>query len=149
MLTSARYNVTESRVRVTLRLTVGQSGPSWCRAPDGAHDQILVTVWLLRSCPCGAPPLTKGRVCRFNVTELDRTVNNKPSPPVLLWALQSVTDLVSFTTRHWSRSCDFRLQFLTPIVFKPSTESSHLTAGLPTRRVPSWGNNYDNHILYN
>jgi hypothetical protein len=32
------------RVRVTLRLTVSQSGPSRCRAPSGAHDQILVTV---------------------------------------------------------------------------------------------------------
>jgi hypothetical protein len=47
--------------------------------------------------------------------------------------------LASFTiTRHWSLSCDFRLQFLTPIVFKSfSAESSHLIAGLPTRRVPS------------
>jgi hypothetical protein len=24
---------------------------SWCRAPSGAHDQILVTVWQLLSCP--------------------------------------------------------------------------------------------------
>jgi hypothetical protein len=40
--------------------------------------------------------------------------------------------------RHWSRSCDFRLQFLKPSVFRvSSTEPSHLTAGLPTRRVPS------------
>jgi hypothetical protein len=40
------------------------------------------------------------------------------------------------TARHWYRSCDFRLQFLRPIVFKSSTESSHLIACLPTRRVP-------------
>jgi hypothetical protein len=40
------------RVRVTLRLTVTQSVClSWCRAPFGAHDQILVTVWQLLSCP--------------------------------------------------------------------------------------------------
>jgi hypothetical protein len=47
--------------------------------------------------------------------------------------------LVSFTIAlHSSRSCDFRLQFLTPIVFKSSSaESSHLIAGLPTRRIPS------------
>jgi hypothetical protein len=39
---------------------------------------------------------------------------------------------------HWSWSCDFRLQFLMPIVFRSSsTESSHLIAGLPTRWVPS------------
>jgi hypothetical protein len=24
---------------------------SWCRAPSGAHDQILLTVWQLLSCP--------------------------------------------------------------------------------------------------
>jgi hypothetical protein len=39
---------------------------------------------------------------------------------------------------HWSRSCVFRLQFLTPIIFRSSSiESSHLIAGLPTGRVPS------------
>jgi hypothetical protein len=24
---------------------------SWCRSPSGAHDQILITVWQLLSCP--------------------------------------------------------------------------------------------------
>jgi hypothetical protein len=38
--------------------TDGQSvSKSWCRAPD------FITVWQLRSCFCGAPSLTKGRVC--------------------------------------------------------------------------------------
>jgi hypothetical protein len=42
--------------------TDGQSvSKSWCRAPSGAHD--LITVWQLRSCFCGAPSLTRGRVC--------------------------------------------------------------------------------------
>jgi hypothetical protein len=46
---------------------------------------------------------------------------------------------VSFTiTSHWSRSRDFRLQFLKSIAFKsPSIESSHLRAGLPSSRLPS------------
>jgi hypothetical protein len=39
--------------------------PSWCRAPSGAHDQILGTVEQLRVCPCGAPSLTRGRVCHL------------------------------------------------------------------------------------
>jgi hypothetical protein len=31
--------------------TEGQSvSKFWCRAPSGAHDQIFITVWLLRSC---------------------------------------------------------------------------------------------------
>jgi hypothetical protein len=36
---------------------------SWCRAPCGAHEQIFITLWHLRSCFCGAPSLTRGRVC--------------------------------------------------------------------------------------
>jgi hypothetical protein len=36
---------------------------SWCRAPYGAHDQIFIMVWQLRSCFCGAPSLRRGRIC--------------------------------------------------------------------------------------
>jgi hypothetical protein len=44
--------------------TDGQSvSKFWCRAPSGAHDQIFITVWHLRPCFCGAPSLTRGRVC--------------------------------------------------------------------------------------
>jgi hypothetical protein len=44
--------------------TDGQSvSKSWCRAPSGAHDHIFITVWHLRPCFCGAPSLTRGRVC--------------------------------------------------------------------------------------
>jgi hypothetical protein len=40
--------------------SVGQSvSLSWCWAPSGTHDQILDSVWLLLSCPCGAPTLTR------------------------------------------------------------------------------------------
>jgi hypothetical protein len=41
---------------------------SWCRAPAGAHDQIFLLVWKLLSCPCGAPSLTRGRVCHLSIT---------------------------------------------------------------------------------
>jgi hypothetical protein len=47
------------------------------------------------------------------------------------WNLASSTIAV-----NWSRSCVFRLQFLTPITFRSSSiESSHLTAGLATVRI--------------
>jgi hypothetical protein len=36
---------------------------SWWRAPSGAHDQIFLIVWQLRCCFCGAPSLTRERVC--------------------------------------------------------------------------------------
>lgn len=39
---------------------------------------------------------------------------------------------------HWSWSCDFRLQFLKPLIFRfSSPESSHLTAGQPSLLLPS------------
>jgi hypothetical protein len=38
---------------VTLRLTVSQSvSKFWYRAPSGAHDQIFISVWQLRSSLC-------------------------------------------------------------------------------------------------
>jgi hypothetical protein len=41
-LTADWFNWTESQSHIT---TDGQSvSPSWCRAPSGAHDQILITV---------------------------------------------------------------------------------------------------------
>jgi hypothetical protein len=56
------------KVKVTLRLTVSQSvSKSWCRAPFGAHDLILITVWQLRSSFCGVPSLTRGRVCLLSL----------------------------------------------------------------------------------
>jgi hypothetical protein len=44
--------------------TDGQSiSKTECRATSGAHDQIFVTLWQLRSCFSGAPSLTRGWVC--------------------------------------------------------------------------------------
>jgi hypothetical protein len=46
--------------------TDGQSASkSWSQDPSGAHDQIFITVWQLRSCFYRAPSLTRGRVCFF------------------------------------------------------------------------------------
>jgi hypothetical protein len=48
--------------------TDGQSiSKSWYRAPSGAHDQIFISAWKLRSCFRGAPSLTRGRVCLLYV----------------------------------------------------------------------------------
>jgi hypothetical protein len=51
------------KVKVTLRLTVSQSVSLGVEPPSGAHDQKFITVWQLRSCFCGAPSLTRGRIC--------------------------------------------------------------------------------------
>jgi hypothetical protein len=49
------------------------------------------------------------------------------------WTLAS-----SITALYGSRSCDLCHQFVKPIMFRSySTQSSHLIAGVPNRRVPS------------
>jgi hypothetical protein len=48
--------------------TDGQSvSKSWYRAPSGAHDQIFIYVWQLRSCSCGVPSLTRDWICLLSV----------------------------------------------------------------------------------
>jgi hypothetical protein len=47
-----------NRVRVTLQQSVS---PAWCRAPSGAHDQILITV-----CQYWTPHLTRCPVCHLS-----------------------------------------------------------------------------------
>jgi hypothetical protein len=52
---------------------------SWCRAQFGTWDQILLpaAVWKLRSCLCGAPSLTRRRVCSFQCNHsMVRVVQN-------------------------------------------------------------------------
>jgi hypothetical protein len=40
---------------------------SWYRAPSGAHAQIFISVWQLRSCFRGASSRQRGRVCLLYV----------------------------------------------------------------------------------
>jgi hypothetical protein len=51
------------KVKVTLRLTVSQSVSLGVEPHLGPHDQIFFTVWSLKLYFCGAPSLTRGRVC--------------------------------------------------------------------------------------
>jgi hypothetical protein len=49
--------------------TDGQSvSMSWCQVHSETCDQILFSVWNLLCCLCGAPSLTRGRVCLLSVT---------------------------------------------------------------------------------
>jgi hypothetical protein len=41
---------------------------SWFRAPSGALDKMLITVWQLLFCRYRAPPLTRGRVCHLSLS---------------------------------------------------------------------------------
>jgi hypothetical protein len=62
---------------------------SWCRAPSGAHHQILVTVWQLQFCPWGAPSLTRGGVCLL----LESVSSNK--------SIFSMYSYIHFTCFTW------------------------------------------------
>jgi hypothetical protein len=55
------------KVKVILRPTVSRPVCLGIRHPFWAYDQIFVTVRKLRVCSCGAPSLTRGRVCRLQL----------------------------------------------------------------------------------
>jgi hypothetical protein len=40
---------------------------SWCRAPSGAHDQIVINCLTVAVLSCRGPSLTGGRVCLLSV----------------------------------------------------------------------------------
>jgi hypothetical protein len=64
---------------------------SWCRTPSGAHDQIFITVWQLRSFFFFAPSLARGRVCLL----------------YMLLALTSAVFLESESLGTWSQIWNF------------------------------------------
>jgi hypothetical protein len=55
----AEYSSSQSHIATDGQLI----SKSRCGAPFGAHDQIFITLWQLRSCFSGAPSLMRGRIC--------------------------------------------------------------------------------------
>jgi hypothetical protein len=78
-----------------------------------------------------APPRWKRKQCAYTLSGFEGIYfffywHYSPS-----WTLASST-----TALHWSQSCHFCIQFLMLIIIRSSsTESCHLTAGLPTYLV--------------
>jgi hypothetical protein len=68
-----RFGGTNARIQWSLSLSLmlrpTVSGPVCLgiKHPFGAYDQILIIVWQVRVCWCGAPSLTWGRVCRLQL----------------------------------------------------------------------------------
>jgi hypothetical protein len=66
--------------------SVSQSvSQSWCQAQSGAHDQIVIIVWQLLSCYCGAPSLTRGRVCLLSESLSAVISHLSVRPPCVGW----------------------------------------------------------------
>jgi hypothetical protein len=69
-LNSLTHQPATSRHFIKLNWIINQSvSLSWCRAPSGAHDPILLPDWHLLSCPCGAPILTRERFCHLSESQ--------------------------------------------------------------------------------
>jgi hypothetical protein len=85
------------------------------------------SAWLLTSCPLVM-------LCDKQLQELKLFFSF-----FFFWLYSPRWILVSTKiTLHCSRSCYWRLQFLTLMFFRSSpTDSGHLNLGFPTRRVPS------------
>jgi hypothetical protein len=78
---------------------------SWCQATSGAHDQIFITRWQLRSCFCGTSSLTKVWVCLlYKLPALASVFFSSPSPlglATIFYCLIFETSLfVALTTRR-------------------------------------------------
>jgi hypothetical protein len=110
------------KVKLTFRLTVGQS-VSWCPASSGAHDQIFINVWQLRSCFCEAPSLKRGRVSLlYMLLVLASTVFSGPTP----LELATIFYCLSFETYFSSPPT---IRRLTVEVFDPASTRVRLHTG--------------------
>jgi hypothetical protein len=107
------------KVKAMSRPTIGRSVCLRVKPPSGAQDQIFITVRELRVCSCGAPSLTRGRVCLQLPLALARAVNLGPESrgPHGFILLSQIRDsqpagpgpriyppgtwLASYIPRHW------------------------------------------------
>jgi hypothetical protein len=99
---SSHWTVSQSQSHTA---TDGQSvSKSWCRTSSGAQDQIFIIVWHLRSCFCGAPSLTRGRVCLlYMLLVLARAVFSGLSPmglATIFYCLTFETMITMFPHRN-------------------------------------------------
>jgi hypothetical protein len=67
VLPSMNNEHTKAKVKVMLRPTVSRSFCLGIKHPFGAYDQIFVTVRHFWVCSCGAPSLTRWRVCHLQL----------------------------------------------------------------------------------
>jgi hypothetical protein len=111
-------------------------------SPIWTHDQIFIILWQLRSCFCGAPSLTRGRVCLLYILlALASTVilesESRGNRDHILHS-----QIRDFPFRHLIRLAGSRWRYSTPKIDQKSKSSyvptDDQSASLSCNKAPIW-----------
>jgi hypothetical protein len=82
----------DKSLSLTLWPTVSRPVCLGIKHPFGVYDQIFVTVRHLRVCSCGAPSLTRGRICRLQLLLALASGHSRVRGPWHSWPYFTVSD---------------------------------------------------------
>jgi hypothetical protein len=110
--------------------TDGQSiSKSWCRAPSGAHGQIVINIWQLWSCFSRAPSLTRGRVCLLYMLLVLASVVFLGSESLGTRDCNLLSQIWDFPFHHLLRLAGSRWRYSTPPLHFRESQSHIATYG--------------------
>jgi hypothetical protein len=127
-------------------LTVNSKSKShWDLLSVSQYDQIFISVWQLRSCFCGAPSLTRGRVCRLQLLLVLASAVSLGSESLGTWDHILLSQFRDFSFRRLLRLAKLRWRYSTStphgldsqILLASRYVGSGLTTAQKTHPLPS------------